>query len=67
MESTVLKRHELPTPYNLSAQEWIENAQSKLRDRLQELEDQDDDDTELADVLDDLCNAMTVMVGKDAI
>jgi hypothetical protein len=51
-------RQSLPTPYNLSAVEWIERARETLR-KLDEEEERD----ELGDAIDDLNNALQMLRG----
>lgn len=55
----LMERHELPCPYNLSATEWLRRALTTLHER----EDREGEDTEIADVCDDICNALTLLEG----
>jgi hypothetical protein len=48
-------RSMLPTPHNLTAKQWVERAKETLNKRTKE-----DDDSELLDAYDDLCNALEV-------
>lgn len=48
-----------PCPHNLTAREWIERARDTLKDWTSE-----NDDTEVLDAFDDICNALDVWSGS---